>query len=546
MRHRSWSSSVLAVALLLALSSAAGAQGEIWEAAGDTSDRFAGGNWWINGMGGPCVAMTDELIVVGTVGDDLPGEANHGSATVFRRNGASWTEEQRLVPVATGSFGGLAGFSVDVSADVVVVGVPFANGGGSEQGIAATFRWNGSSWIEGPHLADPAGQDSDQFGTAVAVCGDVAVVGAPQADLGADFNAGTASVFRWNGTTWVFEQQLTASGGAAFDHFGASVAIHGTAIVVGAVAGDAGATADAGTATVFRWNGANWVEEDVLSSPTPGSGAWFGNSTSIDGDVIVVGSVYATVGGNPAQGSASVFRWNGASWGHEQELTATGGDVADTFGCSVAVSGAVIVVGAHSDDIGATLNQGSATLFRWDATSWIEQPLLTAANGVSQDLFGAAVSAHLDEIVVGAPQHDVLGKGNQGVAYVIDVAAPPWSDAGNALVGIFGDPLLSGAGDLSAGGLDALTLTGAAPSANCALFIAGASTPVPFKGGTLLPFPFLPPVFLTTTATGTLPIPFVMPAGIPPGTQLWLQWAIQDAAAPNGVSLSNALRGVTA
>jgi hypothetical protein len=36
-----------------------------------------------------------------------------------------------------------------------------------------------------------------------------------------------------------------------------------------------------------------------------------------------------------------------------------------------------------------------------------------------------------------------------------------------------------------------------------------------------------------------------MPAGVPGGTSLVLQWAIQDAAAVQGVALSNALKGLT-
>ena len=46
-------------------------------------------------------------------------------------------------------------------------------------------------------------------------------------------------------------------------------------------------------------------------------------------------------------------------------------------------------------------------------------------------------------------------------------------------------------------------------------------------------------------ALGTIVLPFTMFAGIPAGTELWVQWAIQDAAAIFGVSLSNAIVGTT-
>jgi hypothetical protein len=94
-------------------------------------------------------------------------------------------------------------------------------------------------------------------------------------------------------------------------------------------------------------------------------------------------------------------------------------------------------------------------------------------------------------------------------------------------------------------GSNSVRLTNAAFSATAGLFFGLSSTPVAFKGGTLKPFPFFSPVILTTDFNGDIYVPFAMPAGIPAGTQLWVQYAIQDAAAINGVSLSNAILGLT-
>ncbi|MGQ0554278.1 MAG: hypothetical protein ACT4PU_13800 [Planctomycetota bacterium] len=129
----------------------------------------------------------------------------------------------------------------------------------------------------------------------------------------------------------------------------------------------------------------------------------------------------------------------------------------------------------------------------------------------------------------------------------ISIAVVPqtFTDKGGALAGINGNPKLVGSGDLSSGSNNALTLTRAAPNALAALFIAVSSSPVPFKGGTLQANPFLGPLFLGTGPGGGIALPFVMPRGVPAGTELWLQGAIQDAAAVQGVSLSNALMGVT-
>ena len=129
--------------------------------------------------------------------------------------------------------------------------------------------------------------------------------------------------------------------------------------------------------------------------------------------------------------------------------------------------------------------------------------------------------------------------------FIADLEAE-WTDEGCSLGGVSGDPILVGEGALVTGTTGLLALSSAAPSALAGLFVAVSSVPTPFKGGTLKP---VPPVIggqlWATGGTGELEVGFTMPPGIPPGTELWVQWAIQDAAAIHGVALSNAILGVT-
>ena len=73
----------------------------------------------------------------------------------------------------------------------------------------------------------------DRFGVSAAVSGDVAVVGAAYDD-GRGVDSGSAYVFRRVGGAWVEEQKLTASDGASHDEFGHAVAVSGDVAVVGA------------------------------------------------------------------------------------------------------------------------------------------------------------------------------------------------------------------------------------------------------------------------------------------------------------------------
>jgi hypothetical protein len=115
---------------------------------------------------------------------------------------------------------------------------------------------------------------------------------------------------------------------------------------------------------------------------------------------------------------------------------------------------------------------------------------------------------------------------------------------GLTLGGTSGDPLLVRTGSLSPASFDTLSLSNAFPSALAALFLSFSSSPVPLMGGTLVPYLFVdPPIFVSTSPLGKLPLDFVMPEGVPLGTQLFVQWAIADPGGPSGAALSNALRG---
>ncbi len=120
-----------------------------------------------------------------------------------------------------------------------------------------------------------------------------------------------------------------------------------------------------------------------------------------------------------------------------------------------------------------------------------------------------------------------------------------WFDLGSGLAGTVGVPALAGSGTLDAGSTGTVALASAIALSPAVLFVAAASTPAPFKGGVLVPVPAPLPVALVTDGGGAILIGFTWPSGVPQGTTVFLQCAIQDAGAVNGVALSNALEAIT-
>ncbi|HEU4433080.1 MAG TPA: FG-GAP repeat protein [Pyrinomonadaceae bacterium] len=298
---------------------------------------------------GRSVAISGSTIVVGAWVDDINGDVDQGSAYVFKREGGNWVEEQKL-SASDGVAGDKFGWSVAVSGSTIAISV------NSFLGWAYVFNRQGGNWVEEQKLTASDGVVGDHFGWSIAISGSTIVVGT--AILNA-FAEGSAYVFNREGRSWVETQKLTASDGAGGNIFGWSVAINGSTIVVGAWGGTVGANLNQGAAYLFTRQGRSWVENQKLIASDGAAFDEFGWSVAISGSTIVVSAELEAIGGNTAQGFAYVFNRTQGSWVEEQKLTASDGAPGDRFGWSISASGSTAVLGAP----GNNFVQGSAYIF---------------------------------------------------------------------------------------------------------------------------------------------------------------------------------------
>jgi hypothetical protein len=306
---------------------------------------------------GYAAAVCGDTLVIGAYGD----EEYRGAAYAFRFDGATWSQEAKLVAsdgVAIDHFG----IAADVSSDAAIVGAPYHYGTSPQSGSAYVFRCDGASWNEEAKLLPSAGAALGLFGAAVTIRGDVAVIGAPW-DEDNGWRAGAVYVFRCNGSAWVRQAKLLSSDGAGADCFGAAVAISGDTIVIGAPT-DQHEGWPLGSAYVFRFDGFNWVEEAKLVAPDAERGDQFGVRVAIDGDTAVIGLGRIDESGE-RWGGAYVFRYDGSSWAQVAKLLASEGEGGDHFGRSVAIIGDTAVVGAYGDGDNGP-ESGSAYVFDLD------------------------------------------------------------------------------------------------------------------------------------------------------------------------------------
>ena len=119
---------------------------------------------------GYSVSISGDYAVVGAFLDDDSGSSS-GSAYIFKRVGESWAQEAKLLP-ADGAASDKFGRSVSISGDYAVVGAFFDSDNGIASGSAYVFKRTGASWAEEAKLLPSDGAISDVFGISVSISGD--------------------------------------------------------------------------------------------------------------------------------------------------------------------------------------------------------------------------------------------------------------------------------------------------------------------------------------------------------------------------------------
>jgi hypothetical protein len=145
-------------------------------------------------------------------------------------------------------------------------------------GAVFAFELLAGEWLPVQSLGAEDAATGASFGHAVAIDGDRAIVGAPDADHGGQ-PTGAAYVFERVGGAWTQVVRVTASDAAPGAYFGWSVGLHGDRAVVGAMADDE-AGADAGAVYVFRKDGDTWAEIGKIIDEVTVAGDAFGWSVA--------------------------------------------------------------------------------------------------------------------------------------------------------------------------------------------------------------------------------------------------------------------------
>ncbi len=282
----------------------------------------------------------------------------------------------------------------------------------------------------------PADADAEDFGRAISMHRSRIVVGAP--GLRRTEVSGAAYVFeRAPNGGWQQVARLVADEGAAYDRFGASVAIKGGRLAIG-VPGDGGLhvpglfgyTSGPGAVYVYRlirrtgdWSlEAKLTPSDAPATPDGELGHVFGSTVAFVRGGLAIGAP----GDDVATGAVYIFKRKGRNWLEEAKLVPAEGNFQDSMGHTLAAQGKTVVTGAaHTHEKGR--QSGAAYVFEQIGGVWSQTARLTASDNAELINFGSSVAIRGGVIAVGAP-----GGGTflnlAGAAYVFGRQGAGWAE----------------------------------------------------------------------------------------------------------------------
>jgi len=343
------------------------------------ADDGAAADWF-----GYSVAISGAHALVGARQDDVGAVSNQGSVSFFNYDGNNWVLNQKITDASATVFG----TSVAIDGNFAVVGMGSSTGIGS----ANVYSFNGTNWVFTQKITDATGAVGDGFGNAVSISGNRIIVSADRDDVGANTDQGSVSIYQYNGTSWILMQKITDATGTATAEFGGSVSISGNYAIVGARWENLGANTDQGSSSIYRYTGTIWVLMNKIIDATGATGDQFGISVSIAGNYAIIGASSDDVGANSGQGSASIYNYDGSNWILMQKLTEPSGMAGDALGVSVCISGIYAIVGAPLGDVGTSLSKGFVNIYIRIGNSWQKIQTIIDPAGVANDNLGRAVA----------------------------------------------------------------------------------------------------------------------------------------------------------
>ncbi len=300
------------------------------------------------GFGG-AVAVTAEAVLVGAPRD----RADAGVAYLFRRAEGRIARVAILAPADAAAFD-FVGSAVALGDDLALVGAPGHDGAGEDAGVVIAYRPDDDGWREAARYRPNDLPPGARFGAALALHGDVAVVGAP--------GENAVYVYERANDGWGRADRIQLPAASPDAAFGEAVASDGATIVVGARF-EGGDEERQGAAYLLGRGPDGWAITARFTAPDPGRGDQFGQAVAVHGDVALIGAPRHDDGARDA-GTVFVVRRSDDGWALTGRLPRPAPDAYDEAGRALALDAQGAFVGVPYDVVaGAEVDTGSVLAY---------------------------------------------------------------------------------------------------------------------------------------------------------------------------------------
>ncbi len=272
-------------------------------------------------------------------------------------------------------------------------------------GGAYVFEFVDGTWVQRARLLPPAGSVRSPWGQHVAIHGDRAVVG----------NAGEDVLFFVNGDEgWELVADMSSPDvEIGRSDFGDALAMNDGWLAIGAF-GERILGPEHGAVYLYRLTGdGEPIYTQKLLPPRPTNEHRFGCSVAIDGDTLVVGANLSDRGTSTTspEGAAFVYEYTDGQWQLVEELEAAAPKPAGYYGSDVDVQGDVIAVGSRGDLSDDQWTKGIVEVYeRRPDGGWIRASTIRPTVRLT-DEFGGSVGLSNSSVACGAPDTDIGGFG---------------------------------------------------------------------------------------------------------------------------------------
>ncbi len=232
-----------------------------------------------------------------------------GAAYIFRYDGESWYQVQKLV-ASDGHPENYFGSSVAISGDYAIVGACHDGENGVSSGAAYIFYNDNGEWIEQQKLEADGIDDFDWFGYSVSLSDNYAIVGSYLNDNYEGYS-GAAYVYHNNGNDWIEQQRFFPGNTENLEYFGLSVSVTSTFFCeYWAVVGASGYNDDGeytGYVYLYNCQDESWYQYANLEAGDGIHNDHYGKSVSLSDSDVIVGASHDDVNGT---NSGSVYLYN--------------------------------------------------------------------------------------------------------------------------------------------------------------------------------------------------------------------------------------------